>query len=80
MAMLNAPAYADRVRVPLMIAIAGRDVIVVARATEDFAARVKLCTSIMLPLARHEILQESDDIRSRFWAAFDAYLEIEPVG
>ena len=80
MAMLNAPAYADRVRVPLMIAIAGRDVIVDARATEEFAARVKLCTSIMLPLARHEILQESDDIRSRFWAAFDAYLEIEPVG
>lgn len=79
MAMLNKPAYAERVRVPLLIGIAGRDTVVDSRATEAFAARVKLCTSLMLPLARHEILQEVDDIRARFWAAFDAYLGVEPV-
>jgi len=79
MAMLNEPSYSDRIRVPLMVSIAGRDRVVDARATEAFAARVKLCTTIMLPLARHEILQECDDIRSRFWAAFDAYLGVEPV-
>jgi len=79
MAMLNEPSYADRIRVPLMIAIAGQDRVVDSQATEAFAARVKLCTTIMLPLARHEILQECDDIRSRFWAAFDAYLGVEPV-
>jgi len=27
-----------------------------------------------LPTSRHEILMETDDIRARFWAAFDAYL------
>lgn len=79
MAMLNRPSYAERLKVPLLIGIAGRDVIVDPRATETFAARVKLCTTIMLPLAKHEILQETDEIRSRFWAAFDAYLGVEPV-
>ena len=79
MAMLNDPAYGERVRVPLLIGIAGQDTVVDARATEAFARRVKLCTSIMLPLARHEILQEADDIRARFWAAFDAYLGVEPM-
>jgi len=79
MAMLNNPAYAERVRVPLLIGIAGRDTVVDALTIEQFAARVKLSTSIMLPLARHEILQEADEIRSRFWAAFDAYLGVEQV-
>lgn len=77
MAMLNRPAYAEQLKVPLLIGIAGKDVIVDPSATEAFAARVKLCTTIMLPLARHEILQEADDIRSRFWAAFDAYVGVE---
>jgi alpha-beta hydrolase superfamily lysophospholipase len=34
---------------------------------------VKLCTSILLPRARHEILQETDEVRGRVWAAIDAY-------
>ena len=79
MAKLNDPAYAERIAVPLLVAIAGKDVIVDPLATEAFAARVKLCTTISLPLARHEILQEADEIRGRFWAAFDAYLGVETV-
>ena len=39
--------------------------------------RLKLGTHVTLPGARHEILQESDPIRTRFWAAFDAYLGID---
>nr|PZN84741.1 MAG: alpha/beta hydrolase [Pseudomonadota bacterium] len=79
MAKLNDPAYAERISVPLLVAIAGQDVIVDPVASEAFAARVKLCTTVNLPLARHEILQEADEIRGRFWAAFDAYLGVEMV-
>ena len=32
---------------------------------------------ILLPEAKHEILQETDEIRTRFWAAFDAYFGLE---
>ena len=79
MGKLNDPAYAERISVPLLVAIAGQDVIVDPVASEAFAARVKLCTTVNLPLARHEILQEADEIRGRFWAAFDAYLGVEMV-
>ena len=30
-----------------------------------------------MPDSRHEILQENDDVRTRFWAAFDAYLGVD---
>jgi len=74
--MVSRPAYASRVRVPLMIFVAGRDTIISQRAVEDFAARLKIGSHVLLPLAKHEILQESDEVRARFWAAFDAYLDI----
>ena len=79
MRMLNVPSYAHRVSVPLLILVAGKDTIVESRATEDFAARLKIGTHVTFPTARHEILQESDQIRGRFWAAFDAYLGVEPA-
>src|SRR5690606_27183905 len=79
MSMLNNPAYAERVKVPLLIGIGGRDIIVDSLAAEAFANRVKLCTKIVLPLARHEILHETDAIRGSFFAAFDAYLGVEQV-
>ena len=77
MRMLNDPAFAAAVKVPVLLFVAGADTIVLPRAIEDFAARLKVGTDVVLTTSRHEILQETDDIRSRFWAAFDAYLEIE---
>jgi lysophospholipase len=77
MAMLNDPSYPARVKVPLLLFVAGSDTIVLPRAIEDFATRLKVGRDVMLATSRHEILQETDDIRGRFWAAFDAYLGIE---
>lgn len=79
MAMLSRRDWADRVRVPVLVFSAGKDAIVDPRATERLVALLKSGTHIALPRARHEILQECDDIRGRFWAAFDAYLGVEPV-
>lgn len=75
-ATVDRPEFAAQVRVPTLIFAAGRDRIVVPRATEDFAALLKSGTGILLAEARHEILHETDDIRARFWAAFDAYVGI----
>ena len=77
MRMLNAPSYAQRVTVPLLIFVAGNDTIVESRAIEEFAGRLKVGAHVTLPYARHEILHETDLIRGRFWAAFDAYLGVE---
>jgi lysophospholipase len=76
MSALNDPAYARRIDVPLLFFIAGKDTVVEPRAIEDFASRLKLGTHVILANAKHEILQETDDIRGRFWAAFDAYMGV----
>jgi lysophospholipase len=77
MVMLNHPSYPARVKVPLLLFVAGADTIVLPRAIEDFATRLKVGRDVMLSTSRHEILQETDEIRARFWAAFDAYLGVE---
>lgn len=77
MSVLNEPDYARRLKVPLMMFIAGQDTVVDSRVSEAFASRFKVGTAVALPSARHEILQETDEIRGRFWAAFDAYLGID---
>ena len=76
-ARLTAPDYPLRVEVPLLLFAAGMDTIVSTRAIEEFALRLKVGTHVLFPQSRHEILQETDEIRQRFWAAFDAYLGVE---
>jgi lysophospholipase len=75
--MLNAPDFPARINVPLLMFAAGNDTIVSTRAVEDFAVRAKVSSCILMPGSKHEILQENDAVRTRFWAAFDAYLGVE---
>ena len=76
-ARLTSPDYPARVQVPLLLFAAGMDNVVSTQAIEEFALRLKVGTHVMIPPARHEILQEADDIRQRFWATFDAYLGVD---
>ena len=77
MSRLAAPDIAGRIRLPALMFAAGRDRIVDPRAIHRLADNLKSGTLVQLPDARHEILQEREDIRTRFWAAFDAYVGIE---
>ncbi len=77
MRMVGDADFPSRVRVPALIFGAGLDRIVSTAAAEKFAAALKVGTYILIPDAQHEILQESNDIRARFWATFDAYLDID---
>jgi lysophospholipase len=80
MSKVTAEGFAGTVQVPMLLFAAGDDEIVSTRAIEDFGADLKVGAQILLPGSRHEILQEADSIRQRFWAAFDAYLGVrEPV-
>ncbi|MBA2126803.1 alpha/beta hydrolase [Hyphomicrobium methylovorum] len=75
-AMLQRPDYPKYVAVPMLLFAAGADTVVSAQAIEDFAVDLKTGGHILVPGSRHEILQETDAIRQRFWAAFDAYMGI----
>ncbi len=79
MAALQAPDTPRHIRLPTLFVAAGDDAIVSTTAVEDFALKTKLGSAILVAAARHEILQESDDTRTRFWSAFDAYLSTSHV-
>jgi lysophospholipase len=74
MAVLQAPDAPRAVRVPVLFVAAGADTVVSTTAVEEFALRTKLGSRVLIAGAKHEILMERDALRSRFWAAFDAYL------
>ena len=81
MSRLRSPDYPHSVEVPLLMFAAGMDQVVSTQAIEEFALRLKVGTHVLIPQARHEILQETDEIRQRFWAAFDAYMGADaPAG
>jgi lysophospholipase len=69
--------FPSRIHVPLLMFAAGNDSVVSTRAIEDFAVLAKVSSCILMPGSQHEILQENDAVRTRFWAAFDAYLGVD---
>lgn len=78
-AKVGARGYPDQIKVPALLFAAGDDEIVSVSAIERFAVGLKVGTHILMPGARHEILQEQDGVRRRFWAAFDAYFGVDKV-
>jgi len=79
--MVSAPDYPDKVGVPILLFGAANDTVVSTRAIEDFALKLKVGSHVVIPNARHEILQERDELRQLFWATFDAYIMGEdPAG
>lgn len=68
------PDFPRRTATPILIFAAGDDRVVSTSAIARFATRLKAGRMIVLPGARHEILQERDEIRAQFWAGFDAFL------
>lgn len=74
MALINSPDFATSVKVPTLIIAAGNDQVVSLRAIENFASRLRLGSHVLIPGARHEIMQERNSLRDQFWAAFDAYI------
>ena len=76
-ALVQKPDYPKYVTVPMLMFAAGADQVVSSKAIEDFAVELKVGGHILMPGSRHEILQENDAIRQRFWAAFDAYMGVD---
>jgi lysophospholipase len=73
------PAYATRIRLPLLVVSAGSDTVVSTQATEEFASYLRVGSNLVVPGARHELLMEQDRYRSQLFAAFDAFVPGTPV-
>jgi len=72
------PAYAARIRQPMLLVAAGYDEVVSTSAIEAFGMKLLAGRHLILPGAKHEILQEQDSFRAQFWAAFDAFVPGTP--
>jgi lysophospholipase len=71
---LSDPEFPRRTLTPTLIFAGSDDRVVSTPATARFANSLKAGRMILLPNARHEVLQERDAIREQFWAAFDAFI------
>lgn len=60
---------------PVLIVSAGADRVVDSNDHLRIAAQSPLIERIEIAGARHEILMERDEVRARFWKAFDAFVE-----
>jgi len=74
MNLVNEFGFPPKVHVPVLMIAAGRDKIVSNKAIDELAMQLRAGDRITIDGARHEILQEKDQFREQFWAAFDAFV------
>jgi lysophospholipase len=78
MKQFRSPGYAAQIRQPILLVAAGRDEVVSTPAIEEFGLHLLAGRHLILAGSRHEILQEQDQYRGQFWAAFDAFVPGTP--
>jgi lysophospholipase len=71
MSVVTDPAALKRVRIPVTVIAAQHDRLVLNDAARRVAGDLPHGCYVEIPNAFHELLVETDDIRARFWAAFD---------
>lgn len=67
------PGYLERIDLPVLLLSAGQDQIVDPASHGPVAARLRHAEHVTIAEAKHEIMMEADDIRARFWGAFDGF-------
>ena len=73
--ILRSRGYPERVGTPVLMIGAAADRVVSNAAQARLAARLPDCRLQTIPDARHEALMETDDVRARVFALFDAFVD-----
>jgi lysophospholipase len=71
---LSDPAFAQSIRVPILVVIGALDRLVSVVAAERLASEIRAGGLIVIAGAEHELFAERDVIREQFLAAFDAFI------
>jgi len=79
MKKFSVPSYPAALRQPILMVAAGNDQVVSTSAIETFAGNLLAGAHLIVAGSRHEILQEQEQYRSQFWAAFDAFVPGTPL-
>lgn len=73
--LLRHPGYAEAIATKAIIFGAGQDRVCETPTEAAFAARMPHAQFVEIASAEHEILMERDELRDRFWSAFDDFLQ-----
>lgn len=74
-AILRGPGYPERIATPVLIVSAENDRVVSNAAQARLAARLPDCRLETIAGSRHEPLMETDEVRTRVFALFDAFVD-----
>ena len=75
--ILTEPDFAKKISTPILIGSAGCDRVVSIKAQKTICSLLPNCRFVEITGARHEILKETDAVRSIFWDAFDKFVHID---
>lgn len=70
---LTAP-FCGAIKTPCLLLYGDRERVSLPAFQALLGKRLGNCETVCVPGARHEILQETDEIRAQFWAAFDRFV------
>ncbi len=73
-ARLRNPAFLSRIGTPILMGSAGRDLLVDPVAHTRAATRLPNCRLVTFAGAKHELFHEIEGIRTRWFAAIDAFI------
>ena len=74
-AILRSRGYPERIATPVLMVSAAADRVVSNAAQARLAQRMPDCRLETIPDSRHEALMETDDVRARALALFDAFVD-----
>jgi lysophospholipase len=66
------PNALSHIRIPILVATAGEEMLIDNASHAFVVEQLPNAVHITLPTAKHEILMEKDEVREKFWQAFDA--------
>jgi lysophospholipase len=75
--ILTQSGFAAKISTPILMVIAGNDKIVSAKAQKKICTMLPNCRLKEISDARHEILKETDTIRSIFWREFNRFTHVK---
>ncbi len=72
---IHQSGFAQKITAPVLLAVAEKDRVVSNDAIQKYALQLPRHRMITIPGACHEILQEKENMRMKFWHAFDAFVQ-----
>ena len=68
------PSYLEAIRTPILMGSAGQDTFVDSMAHREACARLPACRLVQYPESRHELLMETDAVRTPWLSEIERFV------